>query len=109
MVPVDEKPCCEAEALLRIRQVDVGGIMVWISKLDPILPEVIAMELPEGKEIGRELLKRVKIYNYVPSSAEEKYRIALLGNIRSSEVNEANEDRSAWHRLHEMQAAVQER
>jgi len=75
---VDEKPCCAADALQRIRQVDVGGIVVGISMLDQILPEVREMELPDEKEIGRELLKRVKIYNYIPASAEEKYRIALL-------------------------------
>ena len=75
---VDEKPCCEAEALRRIRQVKVGDIVVGISLLDHILAEVREMELPDEKEIGRELLKRVKIYNYIPASAEEKYRIALL-------------------------------
>lgn len=78
MVPVDEKPCCEAEALRRIRQIAVGGIVVGISMLDHILAEVRGMELPDEKEIGRELLQRVKIYNYIPASAEEKYRIALL-------------------------------
>jgi len=46
--------------------------------LDHIFPEVREIELPDEKEIGRELLKRVKIYNYIPASAEEKYRIALL-------------------------------
>lgn len=78
MAPVDEKPCGEVEALRRIRQVDVGGIVVGISMLDHILAEVRGMELPDEKEIGRELLQRVKIYNYIPASAEEKYRIALL-------------------------------
>ncbi|HNW80559.1 MAG TPA: hypothetical protein PKJ91_03715 [Methanoregulaceae archaeon] len=75
---MDEKPCCEAEALRRIRQVKVGDIVVGISMLDHILAEVREMELPDEKEIGRELLKRVKIYNYIPASAEEKYRMALL-------------------------------
>ena len=78
MAPVDEKPCGEVEALRRIRQVDVGGIVVGISMLDHILAEVREMELPDEKETGRELLKRLKIYNYIPASAEEKYRIALL-------------------------------
>jgi len=78
VAPVDEKPCCEAEALRRIRQVDVGGIVVGISMLDHILAEVREMELPDEKETGRELLKRLKIYNYIPASAEEKYRISLL-------------------------------
>ena len=75
---VDEKPCCEAEALRRIRQVKVGDIVVGISMLDHILAEVREMELPDEKETGRELLKRLKIYNYIPASAEEKYRMALL-------------------------------
>lgn len=78
MAPVDEKPCCEAEALRRIRQVDVGGIVVGISMLDHILTEVKAMDLSSEKETGRELLQRVKIYNYIPAPAEEKYRTALL-------------------------------
>ncbi|OPX74568.1 MAG: hypothetical protein A4E40_00429 [Methanoregulaceae archaeon PtaU1.Bin059] len=78
MVAVDEKPCCAAEALRRIRKVDVGGIVVGISMLDHILAEVKAMDLSSEREIERELLKRVKIYNYVPASAEEKYRIGLL-------------------------------
>lgn len=77
MVHVDEKPCCGAEALRCIRQVNVGGIVVGISILDNILTEVNGMNCPGEKETGKELLKRVKIYNYVPSSAEGKYRIAL--------------------------------
>jgi hypothetical protein len=64
---VDEKPCCEAEALRRIRQVNVGGIVVGISMLDNILSEVKALNLTGEKEVGEELLKRVKIYNYVPN------------------------------------------
>jgi hypothetical protein len=62
----------------RIRQVDVGDIVVGIDMLDHVLSEVKAMNLPKEKVIGDELLKRVKIYNYIPASAEEQYRIALL-------------------------------
>ncbi len=78
MVPVDEKPCCAAEALRRIRQVNVGGIVVGICMLDDILEEVNALDLQGRKDIGDELLKRVKIYNYVPKPAEEKYGVALM-------------------------------
>ena len=78
MVRVDEKSCCEAEALRLIRQVDVGGIVVGISMLDPIFAEVNALNLPGKKELGYELLKRVKISNYVPKPAEEQYRVALM-------------------------------
>lgn len=84
MARVDEKPCCAADALRRIRQVDVGGIVIGISMFDHILAEVKALNLTAEKEIGDELLKRVKIYNYVPVSAEEKYRIALLREYRKN-------------------------
>lgn len=83
MVQVDEKPCCEAEALRRIRQIDVGDIVVGISMLDHILSEVRALHLSGEKEIGDALLKQVKIYNYVPASAEEKYRSAFLREYRN--------------------------
>ena len=51
--------------------------------LDTILSEVKALNLTGKKEVGEELLKRVKIYNYVPPSAEEKYRIMLLEEYRN--------------------------
>ncbi len=61
---------------------DVGGIVVGISMLDPIFIEVNAMDLPSKKELGDELLKKVKISNYVPPSAEEKYRTSLLAEFQ---------------------------
>lgn len=82
MVPVHEKPCCAAEALRRIVQVNVGGIVVGISMLNHTIAEVRVMNLSGEKGEGDELLKRVKIYNYIPASAEEKYRIALLHEYR---------------------------
>jgi hypothetical protein len=60
-----------------------GDIVVGISMLDHILSEVRALHLSGEKEIGDALLKQVKIYNYVPASAEEKYRIALLREYRN--------------------------
>jgi len=83
VVPVDEKSCCVAEAMWRIRQFDVGGIVVGISLLDHILSEVKAMNITGEKDPGDALLKRVKIYNYVPASAEEKYRMRLLEEYRN--------------------------
>ena len=81
---MDEKPCCAAEALRRIRQVEIGGRMVGIALLDSILAEVEGMNLSGDKETGDELLKRVKIYNYVPRKAEEQYRTALLQEFKKS-------------------------
>ena len=79
---MDKNPCCAAEALRRIRSVDVGGMVIGIAMLDPILTEVHAMKISGEVTIGDELLKKVKIYNYIPASAEEKYRIALLHEYR---------------------------
>jgi hypothetical protein len=73
-----EKPCCAAEALRRIRQVDVGGIRVGLAMLDDIIDEVQGLRLTAKDSIAEELLKRVKVYNYVPKAAEAAYRSALL-------------------------------
>lgn len=77
-----EKPCCAAEALRRIRQIDVGGHPIGLAMLDAVLGEVIALHLSDDGAIGDELLRRVRIYNYIPPGAEEEYRIALLAEYR---------------------------
>lgn len=83
VIHVNGKPCCAAEALRRIRPVDVGGMVIGIAMLDPILTVVKGMKISGEKEIGDELLERVKIYNYVPASAEAKYQAALLREYRN--------------------------
>lgn len=72
-----EKPCCAAEALRRIRQVDVGGITVGLAMLDEIIDEVRELRPASREALADELMKRVKIYNYVPASAEDRYREAV--------------------------------
>ena len=74
----DEKPCCAAEALRRIRQVEVGGITVGLAMLDDILDEVRGLHLASKDAIAEELMKRVRVYNYIPPAVTEKYRLALL-------------------------------
>ncbi|NYT06953.1 MAG: hypothetical protein GKC05_01670 [Methanomicrobiales archaeon] len=81
---MDEKPCCAADALRKIRRIDVGGVAVGITMLDSVLAEVHAMNLTGEKEIGDELVKRVRIYNYVPPRAEEHYRAALVREYATS-------------------------
>ena len=78
----EEKPCCSAEALRRIRQIDVDGHQIGLAMLDTILEEILPMNLPDEGCMGDELLKRVKIYNYIPPGAEERYRKALLAEYR---------------------------
>lgn len=73
-----EKPCCAAEALRRIRQIEIGGIVVGLAMLDDIIEEVQGLHLTGKDAIADELIKRVKIYNYVPQKAESEYRDALI-------------------------------
>lgn len=73
-----EKPCCAAEALRRIRQVDVGGIRVGLAMLEDIIDEVQELHLSTKDAIAEELLKRIKVYNYVPQAVETAYRSALI-------------------------------
>lgn len=73
-----EKPCCAAEALRRIRRIEVGGVVVGLAMLDGILADTVALNLSGEIAIGGELMKQVKIYNYIPKEAEPLYRAALL-------------------------------
>jgi len=77
-------PCCAAEAMRRVRQVEVGGIVVGLAMLDDILDEVREMNLPASDSIADELLRQVKIYNYVPRPAETAYRTSLLREYSQS-------------------------
>ncbi|MCM2465113.1 hypothetical protein [Methanoculleus oceani] len=73
-----EKPCCAAEALRRIRRIEVGGVVVGLAMLDDVLDDVIDRGLAGETAIGDELVRQVKIYNYIPKEAEPLYREALL-------------------------------
>ncbi|MCC7555045.1 MAG: hypothetical protein KO254_02820 [Methanoculleus marisnigri] len=73
-----EKPCCAAEALRRVRRIEVGGVVVGLAMLDDILADTVARNLSGETAIGDELIKQVKIYNYIPKGAEPLYRAALL-------------------------------
>jgi len=54
------------------------GFQVGILNLENILKEVAALKLADDEAIKKELLQRVKIYNYVPSAADNDYSEALL-------------------------------
>jgi hypothetical protein len=73
-----EKPCCAAEAMRRIRRIEVGGVVVGLAMLDDILEDVIDRGIAGVADIGDELVRQIKIYNYIPKEAEPLYRAALL-------------------------------
>ena len=78
-----EKPCCAAEAMRRIRRIEVGDVVVGLAMLDDILADVIENNLSGETAIGDALIRQVKIYNYIPKDAEPLYRAAILREYRS--------------------------
>jgi len=75
----EQKPCCEAAAARMIKKLTLpDGFRVGISNLDSILNEVADLKLTDTKAIKTELIERVKTCNYVASSAENEYSVALF-------------------------------
>ena len=86
VVRMDEKvPCCAADALRKIFQREFGSEMVGITMHDHIRAQGHTMNHSGEKEIGNELLKKMKVYNYIPSGAEEEFRAALVRENTKSE------------------------
>ena len=71
------------------------GFRVGIKNLDNILREVASLNLTDTQTIKAELLNRVKIYNYVASSAGDEYSVALFQEYqRKWGKSEETKDRS---------------
>jgi hypothetical protein len=79
----DNKPCCAADALRRIRQIPVNGIPTGITQLDECLADVKMQDLKRDPEIRTALLERVKVYNYIPPNVEDNYARALLEEYKN--------------------------
>ncbi len=71
-------PCCAAEAMRRIRRISVDGTVVGLSMIEQIFQDVAGADLIQDTAIRSELLRQVKVYNYVPASAEETYADAVF-------------------------------
>jgi len=80
----DDKPCCAADALRRIRQVKINGIMTGITMLDESIAEVRAQNYGREPEICAALLKKIRIYNYIPKGVEEEYARALMEEYKKA-------------------------
>ncbi len=72
------KPCCAAAAAAQLRYLVVGGHRIAIAQLDETLEK--AAEVASGGDgaVRKELVRLVKIYNYVPPPAEKDYEGALF-------------------------------
>jgi hypothetical protein len=71
-------PCCVADAARRVTKVRIGTNLVGIMEFRRIVDEVRAMGPMDEEETRAQLMRRTKIYNYVPPAAEEAYADAML-------------------------------
>ena len=74
----DNKPCCAAEALRRIRRIPINGVPTGICMCDECIVEVKKQDLKNEVEIRAALLRQLKVYNYVPQNVEDEYARALF-------------------------------
>lgn len=70
-------PSCCADKAARIRKLSISGNMVGIARLDEVIEEVSKLNI-DGDRIREELIKRFKLYNYVPPGAEDGYASAVF-------------------------------
>lgn len=80
----DDKPCCAADALRRIRQVKINGILTGITMLDESIADVRTQNPGSAPEILSSLMKKIRIYNYIPKSVEEEYARALMEEYKKA-------------------------
>ncbi|MEM2838488.1 MAG: hypothetical protein QW505_05065 [Thermoplasmata archaeon] len=68
-------PCCPGKT--NVRKIRVGNLDVGIAELDAIIKKGLGMSDMSDDELRKFLLDQVKIYNYVPRSAEAEYAEAI--------------------------------
>ena len=81
---VDNKPCCAAEALRRIRQIPVNGIPTGITMLDECIADVKKQNPGNDSLISEALMKKIRVYNYVPPGVAEAYTRAILEEYKKT-------------------------
>jgi hypothetical protein len=75
---MEDKPCCAGEALRRIKQIRINGLPTGIAMLEKTISEVKVRNIRDRTQLKKELMDRVKIYNYIPTGAYEAYADAVL-------------------------------
>ena len=68
-------PCCPGKSATK--RLTIGGHQIGVSFLDQIIEKAMACLEASEEELKAILLREVKIYNYVPSSAEGEYAEAI--------------------------------
>ncbi len=80
----DNNPCCAADALRRIRQISINGIMTGITMLDESIADVKSRNLTGDAEVREALMKKIRVYNYVPPGVAEAYTQAIMEEYRKN-------------------------
>mgnify|MGYP001176947198 CR=1 FL=1 len=80
----NNRPCCAADALRRIRQIPIKGIPTGICMLDECIAEIKTQSLTSEQEIRSALLKRVNVFNYIPLGIEDEYARVLFEEYKKS-------------------------
>lgn len=70
------------------KRVLIDGKETGIDHLDFIFDEVRKLRLENNAEISGEILKRVKVFNYVPTKKTAEYAVALLAEYRKGIANQ---------------------
>ena len=80
----EDKPCCAAEALRRIRQIPINGIMTGITMLDESIADVMDQNFGSDAAVSEALMKKIRIYNYIPLGVAEEYARAIMEEYREA-------------------------
>lgn len=80
----DKLPCCAADALRRIRQIPVNGIMTGFAMLDESIADVKRQNPGNDTAIRDALMKKIRVYNYVPPGVADAYTRAVMEEYRKS-------------------------
>ncbi len=67
---------------IKIRKIMIDGKETGIDQLGKILDDVSKISLEDEGMIMEELLKRVKVFNYVPTKKTDVYAEALMREYR---------------------------
>lgn len=76
--PASAGTTCACASGIPITQVEIDGISVGLVALEPIFEHFYQEGRQDALGLDEEILKTVKLYNYIPPTAEESYKAALL-------------------------------
>ena len=77
-IEMSRKPACCGGEREEIDQIDVFGETIGLVALNQIFEQLRARGRPPDASVQDELLIMVAARNYIPTKAEDEYRVALV-------------------------------